>query len=94
MANFTLESVIQRNEDRVITTELGDELVMLDIENGNYISVNRTGTIIWKNMEKPIIVADLITSLKNRYKIDELLCTNDTIAYLETLFAQKIINLV
>ncbi len=94
MANITKESLIQRNEKRVITTELGDELVMMDIENGTYISVNRTGTDIWKSIEKPIKVYDLITSLTNRYKMEESLCTADTLEYLETLLAQKIINLL
>ncbi|CAG5006753.1 hypothetical protein DYBT9275_03889 [Dyadobacter sp. CECT 9275] len=94
MANITKESIVQRNENRVITTKLGDELVMMDIEKGTYICVNRTGTVIWQNIEKPIKVADLIAGLNNMYKTEESLCAADTLEYLETLLAEKIISLL
>lgn len=91
---MTTESIVQRNEKSVITTELGDELLMMDIENGKYISLNRTATVIWQNIDKPIKVADLIEILINRYKMEKSQCTLDTIQYLETLIAQKIINIM
>jgi hypothetical protein len=94
MSNMTTESIVQRNEKSVITTELGDELLMMDIENGKYISLNRTATVIWQNIDKPIKVQDLIEILINRYKMEKSQCTIDTIQYLETLIAQKIINIM
>jgi len=51
MKNFSIDSVVQRKDDHLIISVLGDDWVMMDIENGAYLSLNKTGRIIWELIE-------------------------------------------
>ncbi len=91
--NIDIESIIQRNDQHLMASEVGDELVIMDVENGNYIGLNKTGYAIWKQIAEPTRVQDLIIYLTEKYSIQKAECTNDTLAYLKDMLAQKIIVL-
>ena len=89
---FTPETIIQRKEDQLLVTTLGDELVMMDTENGNYISINNIGRTIWEKIAHPIAVKDLIEFLLNKYNVAEDQCTEETFSFLEKLNEQHLIQ--
>lgn len=91
---ITLESTIERNSANLLTSEIGDEMVMMDMEAGNYISLNKIGRVIWEYIEKPIKVSDLINKLTTRFNVDQDQCTTDTQEYLHSMLLQKAINIV
>lgn len=43
----------QRNEDWV-GSEIDDAFVMVNVETGKYVALNRTANIVWKAMEHPV----------------------------------------
>nr|WP_319573281.1 PqqD family peptide modification chaperone [uncultured Draconibacterium sp.] len=94
MKNFSIDSVVQRKDDHLIISELGDDLVMMDIENGAYLSLNKTGRIIWEMIGKPVKVEDLIQSLTERFRIDEDVCIPETIGFLSQIAEQKALEIV
>jgi Coenzyme PQQ synthesis protein D (PqqD). len=67
-------TVIQRNDSRFIATELGDELVMMDVESGSYIRLNKTAREIWNYLKEPVMVDDLIAALLAKYNVEEEQC--------------------
>lgn len=83
------ESVVQRNDENLIVSELGEEIVMMDMKNGTYLSINKTGRIIWEQIENPILVKDLIQNLMNRFSVDETTCMKETIDFLNKINEQK-----
>jgi hypothetical protein len=91
---ITLESTIERNSADLLTSEVGDEMVMMDIEAGNYISLNKIGRVIWEHIEQPIKVGDLIDNLINRFNVDRAQCTTDTLEYLNNMLVQKTIKVI
>ena len=93
MEKITLNSTVQRNDSRVAATELDDELVMMDLENGNYIKLNKTGRIIWDQTETPIQVSALIHFLTNKYQTDQKQCTQEVIEYLGKMENNKLLTI-
>jgi hypothetical protein len=89
METISVDSHVQRNDSNLIVSELDDDLVMMDIENGSYLSLNKTGRIIWEQLEKPIMVCDLIQQLMNRFSVDEKTCTAETLDFLDKIEKQK-----
>ena len=94
MANkITLTTIVSRNDTDLLSNELGDDLVIMDSESGNYIGLNKTAHVIWKGIEHPITVKELAESLVKRYDIKLDQCTTDTIQYLESMLSQNLIKL-
>jgi len=44
IAMVTLQTVVSRKKEGLLVSELGKEIVMMDIDNGNYLGLNETGT--------------------------------------------------
>jgi hypothetical protein len=86
------DSIIQQKTEHLLSTLLGDELVMMDLESGNYLSLNKTGAVIWAEIEQPVAVAELIKRLTARFDIDETDCLADTVQYLQKMREQNIIS--
>ncbi len=91
---ITLDTVIQRNTQNLLTSEVGDEMVMMDLEGGNYISLNKVGRVIWEQIESPTKVKELITYLVGRFNVDKDTCTTDTLEYLQSMKLQKAISVL
>ena len=88
-----LQSTIQKNNN-VLTSILGDEMVMMNIEGGCYIGLNKTGRIIWEHLDQPILVKTLVENLTLRFNIEHDVCIADTIEYLENMRSQRIITIL
>lgn len=93
MSSITTATVISRRKDGLLVSELGNEMVMMDIESGNYIGLNETGRVIWELIEQPVKVEDLINQLITRYEVSYEDCSKDTLEYLNKMEEQKIISL-
>lgn len=78
-----LDGTLHRNNDRFLISELGDELVMMDIQSGNYISVNQVGSDIWNLLEQPMTYEELVVKLNAMYDISEEQCRAETAAFLQ-----------
>lgn len=91
MQEITLDSTIQRIENRVIETEIDDDVVMMDIENGNYLRLNRTGKFIWQNVKEPIVLQELICLLVESFDIEQEKCVNETIKFFSDLRMQNLL---
>lgn len=50
-----------------LTTEVEDELVMMDLQSGAYFNLDRIGTIIWGLLENPVRFGDLCQTMHARY---------------------------
>ena len=94
MVQITLESIVQRKDDRVLASEIDDEMVMMDLESGNYISLNKMGSIIWRQIENPIPVKELIQYLMGKYNVQEEECVTDTLSFLQKVQEQNALTVI
>ena len=77
-------TIIRRNETKFIANKLGEEMVMMNMENGDFITMNNVGADIWSLCEQPLPVKELIEKLLHLYNISKEQCINETIQFLQT----------
>ena len=82
-----------RNED-VIGGRLHDEMVMMDIEKGEYFSLNPVATEIWDLLNKPMTSIELCEHLISEYEVDLEICLNDVNAHLSKMLKLGLVKKV
>ncbi len=88
-----LDATIQRNDAKFIANKLGDEMVMMNMDNGDFVSMNRVGADIWTICEHPMTVKELIQKLLSLYNISEQQCRDETVRFLQTTMDQGIFTI-
>ena len=86
---FFLNALIQRNEAKFSTGMLGEEMVMMNMDNGDFLTMNKVGADIWSSSVHPVPVRDIIAQLIDRYQISEDQCINETIQFLQSTVKQN-----
>ena len=85
-------STLRRNTKQVFS-EIDSEIVMLDLQNEEYYSLNQIASEIWNSIEQPIIFEKLINQLLNKYEIDEKTCKIETTDFLVALEGKGLISI-
>lgn len=81
MSEIDLETVVGR-ADGFSTAPVQDELMMLNVEQGAYYSLDPIAAEIWAMLEGPVRVRDLIDHLQERYAVGPEQCAADVLAFL------------
>ncbi|MCO7227302.1 PqqD family protein [Pleionea sp. CnH1-48] len=68
------------------------ELVLLNIENGNYYSLNSTATNIWSKLDKKLSFNALCKQLQEEYDVEENQCFYDVMEILTELHRNDLVN--
>ena len=92
MQKLTLNSVVQR-EPNVIAAVAGEDVVMVNIDKGEYYGVSNVAREIWDAIESPKKVSDLIESLVTNYHVDRTLCERETLLFLEELLTERLLRI-
>jgi hypothetical protein len=90
---INLNSTIQRNEERFLANSLGDEMVMMDMESGDYLGINSVGVDIWNLLEKPATVNQLLEQMLALYDIDAETCQQEVIKFLTQMQQQQMVTI-
>ncbi len=91
MSVITPETVVQRS-DHLLTSDVDNETVMMDIDRGDYFGLNEVGSRIWKLSQNPISVNDLCTELEKEYGVTSEQCEADVKLFLAELVEQNFIR--
>ena len=91
MIDFDDEMLFYRDQKQIFS-DIEGEIVMLNIKNEEYYSLNEAASIIWKLLEKPIKLESLVSSLLDIYDVDHNQCLNETKHYINELHELGIIN--
>lgn len=75
---------IQR-ADSVLSSQMEDGMVMMDIEKGAYYDLDPVGARIWALLEMPRTLDELCQVLTEEFDVDLAACRADTAEFLETL---------
>ena len=59
---------------KTISGRLHDELVMMDLDQGKYFSLNPVATRIWDLLEKPLAADELCMVLIDEYDVEPEQC--------------------
>jgi hypothetical protein len=85
--------IIQLKED-LLTSKIGDEIVLMTIESGKYFSINQVGSQIWEMIKKPVTAEDVCKELIQEYDVGMEQCLNDTLSFLDKLHHDGLLVLI
>jgi hypothetical protein len=88
-----LDTTIQRIDEKLLSSDLGSEIVMMDIESGDYLGLNEVAASIWKLAEKPIITQEICNALMADFEITLVDCQQKTLDFLHTLHEEGLIQI-
>jgi len=87
---LSLGTVLIRNE-QIPSAVIDEEVALMSIETGKYYALNPVASDIWRILEKPSSVGELISSLTLEYDVDNETCTEQVIPFLEKLISEGLV---
>ena len=93
MTRLKLDSIIQRDSE-IIAVEMGNETVMMGIDQSKYFGLNEVGTTVWENIEKPITIQALVHVVRKNFDIEEKDCLADILELVSDLMTQGLARVV
>lgn len=74
-----------------MATDLGDLVVILQIQTGVFHQLNQVGSFIWKELAEPVEFAALGRKAAQFFDVDPGVCSNDIAEFLRALSAQGLL---
>lgn len=87
-----MNTLISRNHG-IIHSDMDGETVMMSIDLGSYFGLNTMATFIWECIDTPSTVADIITSIREHFDVEQAKCEKDTLEFLNDMVERKIIEI-
>jgi hypothetical protein len=88
-----LNTRLTRSAD-VLTSEVEDDLILLDIPGDEYYGMNPVGRHVWDLLASPRSVAEICESVATQFDIDADRCAPDVLAFAGTLIDAGLVRIV
>lgn len=80
--------------DEQVSSDLGGEAVILNLNSGIYYGLNEVGARIWELLQQPQTVLNLRDTITTEYETSPEACEHDILAVLHDLQAAKLIKVL
>jgi hypothetical protein len=84
-------STITVSADQV-SSQLGEEAVILNVKTGVYYGLNEVGARIWSLIQEPVRFDAIVQTLLEEYDVEASQCEDDVRTLLQELMAAKLIE--
>jgi hypothetical protein len=88
---FTGDTVFVVNPQH-LANELDGEIVILSFASGEYFGLDEVGTLIWKQLQQRVTLAEICAAVMAEYDVDEAQCTEDVTLLLEEMIAKQLVT--
>ncbi|WP_298373301.1 PqqD family peptide modification chaperone [Azospirillum sp.] len=78
----------------ILTTEIDSEIVMMDVDSGNYYNLDEIGSVIWRRLAAPLAVERLCRDLETLYDAPATVIEQDVLALLTRMEEKRLIRRV
>lgn len=83
-----------RASDQLLSSQVEDELVMLDIDRGEYFGLNAVGSFLWEQLAEPTTGSELSERLIEAFEVDSATSEADVAEFLQSLLERGLIAAV
>jgi hypothetical protein len=90
-AHSRSEPCFKLAEDALTWREVDEEIVILDRRSWNYLGVNGSGVLLWKQLISGASPSQLVECLHDAYEIDVEVAQRDVEEFLKTLSAHSLL---
>jgi hypothetical protein len=84
---------IRRITDHV-SSEAGNETIVLSLKNDVYYGLDSVGTEIWRLLEQPRTVSEICAYLEHDYAVTTEECIRAVVPFLLDLYKHKLVELL
>jgi hypothetical protein len=77
---------------RQVGADLGEEIILLHLENGQYFGLEQVAATIWRLLESPRTVKEIEDVLLEQYDIDPEMCHAEVVGLLTDLMDQGLVE--
>ncbi|MBA3674349.1 MAG: PqqD family protein [Chitinophagaceae bacterium] len=89
MIQITDEFIV--NNDKFISSGFGDEIMLMNLETGDYIGLNSVSADIWMQAEKQITAQHIIEYLLQQYNVEKEVCKAEVLTALEQMLEKGLL---
>ncbi|MCJ7681104.1 MAG: lasso peptide biosynthesis PqqD family chaperone [Candidatus Aminicenantes bacterium] len=90
---ITIDSVLKPDEKH-LSSDLENELVMMNIEKGMYHGLDAVGTRIWELLKEKRTLSEVCRQLQREYDVDKDTCEKDTLNFARELYDAGLVEIV
>ena len=90
-AMLTLDTRVVRDESQ-ITSELGDESVILSLSDGMYYGLDAIGTRIWGLLDRPRPIREICNLIEQDYDVSAVDCETAVLALVNDLVSRRLVD--
>lgn len=76
-----------------ITSQLGDESVMLSLNDGMYYGLDSIGTRIWSLLDSPRLVREICSVIQEEYDVQPVACEQAVLELVRDLNARALVEI-
>jgi hypothetical protein len=85
--------VLGRNNEQIFS-EIDEEIVMLNIPNGEYYNFNSVASVIWNHFNQPKSLNSLLTFLQEKYQVSKVACEKDTKHFVLEMLEKRLLEVI
>lgn len=89
---ISLKSLVVQKTGNILS-DMDGEKVMLSIQNGKYYNLGEIGGGIWERISESISISELISRLMSEYNVEQSVCEDQVITFLEMLLNEDLIEI-
>lgn len=87
---ITKDSILQRSEE-VLHSDFDNEVIMMDVNTGEYHNINSVGNAIWNMLEEPISIKAICQQLIAEYNVTNEVCEAETLNFMQLMLNKKLV---
>jgi hypothetical protein len=88
---LTLDSVVA-STSRLVAADLGEDVMILHLEDGLYFGLADVSARIWKLLEKPLALREIGRVLVKEYDVDPERCHEEVLHFVSGLVERRLVE--
>jgi len=68
-----------------VSSELGKEVVILQLANGLYYGLDEVGVEIWRKLQDGCLVSDIVAAITEKFDVEAARCETDVLRILDEM---------
>ncbi len=93
MSALTLDAVVSTSSQQVAAV-LGDEVVILGLDEGAYFGLRSVGARVWEELRQPVRLGDVVDRIVAEFDVDRERCERDLLAFVASLVERHLVEVV
>ena len=92
MNSYNMNTIWQVSQ-KVLSSKIDEEVILMSFEADSYFGIDPVGSRVWELLSKqPASILELVQILVEEYEVDEETCRMDVQAFVDDMFARKLIE--